>query len=73
MIRVTVYVSSRILVRRTPYDLYCLYFSPEVMVKFTRRVTGHFVTLIKSGIHRITCISGHISWEVQVLPSAIGI
>ena len=23
------------------------YFSPEVMVKFTRKVKGHFVTLIK--------------------------
>ena len=43
-----------ILVRRTLYDFHCLYFSPEVMVKFMRRATGYFVTLI-------TCISGHIS------------
>ena len=54
------YVYSSIIIRRTLYDLYCPYFSPEVMVKFTRRETGHFVTLIENGMHLITCISGHI-------------
>ena len=39
-------------------DFYSLYFSPEVMVKFTRRVTGHFVTLIESGMLLFECISG---------------
>ena len=33
----------------------CLYFSPEVMAKFTRRARRHFVTLIKNGMHQITC------------------
>ena len=41
------------------YDLYTVYLLPEVMVKFTRRATGHFVTLIEISIHLITCISGH--------------
>ena len=36
--------------RRTLNDLYSPYFSPEVMVKFTRRVTGHYVTLIENGM-----------------------
>ena len=54
------YVYSSIIIRRTLYDLYCPYFSPEVMVKFTRRETGHFVTLIENGMHLIACISGHI-------------
>ena len=40
---------------RTLYDLYCPYFLPEVMVKFTRRVTGHFVMLIESGLHLFDC------------------
>ena len=47
------------MVRRTLYDLYCLYSSLEVMVKFTRRAMGHFVTLIEYGMHLISCISGH--------------
>ena len=55
--RVTVYVSSRIIVKRTLYDLNCPYFSPVVMVKFMRRVMGHFVTLIETGMYLIRCIS----------------
>ena len=31
----------------------CPYFSPEVVVKFTRMATRHFVTLIKIGMHLI--------------------
>ena len=62
-IRVRVYVSSRIIVRRTLYNLYCPYFLPEVMVKFTRRATGHFMTLIEVGMHLIMCISGHIEFR----------
>ena len=49
-------VSLRRRVRRTLYDLYnyyCPYFLPEVMVKFTRRVTGHFVMLIEISMHLI--------------------
>ena len=38
----------------------CPYYSPEVMVKFTRRATGHFVTLFQNGMHLIRCIYGHI-------------
>ena len=37
----------------------CPYFLPELMVKFTREVKGHFVTLTEIGIHLIECISGH--------------
>ena len=40
------------------YDLYCPYFLPKVMVKFPRKARGHFVTLIKVGMHLIECISG---------------
>ena len=46
-IRVTVYVPLRGRVGRTLYDLYCPYFSSEVMMKFTRKAMGHFVTLIE--------------------------
>ena len=59
-IKVTAYVSSRIIIRRRPCDLCCLYFSPEVMVKFTRRAMGHFMMLIENDMHLIMCISGHI-------------
>ena len=38
-------------VRRTLYDLYCLHFLSEVMVKFVRKARGHFITLSKSGMH----------------------
>ena len=57
------FVSSRILVRGTLYDFYCLYFSPEVMVKFMRWAMQYFVTLTENGnrMHLIMCISGHIS------------
>ena len=52
MIRVTAYVSSRIIVRRTLDDLYSPYFLPEVIVKFMRRVTEHFVDCLL----KVTCI-----------------
>ena len=55
--------SSTIIVRRTLYDVYCQYFSPGAMVKFTRKATGHFVTLTESGMHLIACISGH-TWKI---------
>ena len=35
-------------------SLTCLYFLPEVMMKFTRRAMGLFVTLNESGMHLIT-------------------
>ena len=60
-ISVTVDVSLRRRVRRTLYDLYCLYFLPEVMVKFRKKARGHFVTLIQIGMHLIECTSGHNS------------
>ena len=49
------------MLRRTLYDLYGQYFFPEVMVKFMRWATGHFVMLIETGMHliMITCTSGH--------------
>ena len=37
---------------------YCPYFLPEVMVKFTRKARGHFVTLIEVGLHLIKCNPG---------------
>lgn len=52
--RVTVSVSSRIIGKRTLYDLYCPHCSLEMMVTFTRGA-GHF----ENGMHVITCISGH--------------
>ena len=49
------------MLRRTLYDPYGQYFFPEVMVKFMRWATGHFVMLIETGMHliMITCTSGH--------------
>ena len=41
-------------VRRTFYDLYILYFSPEIVVKFTRKAKGLSVTLILGGMPLIT-------------------
>ena len=64
----TAYVSLRRRVRRTLYDLYILYFSPEVMVKFMRKTKGHSVTLTQGEMHLITCISGQNwfkGWIVQ--------
>ena len=68
-IRVTVSVSSRIIIRRTLHDLYSPYFSPGVVAKFTTRETGHFVMLIETRMHIITWISGHIdSIHISVVP-----
>ena len=45
--RIVVYVSWRKRVKRTQfYELYCLYFLPEVMVKSLRKARGHLVMLI---------------------------
>ena len=41
------------------FDLYCPYFLPEVMMKFTRNARGHFVALIQIPTPLITGISGH--------------
>ena len=60
------YVSSRRKARRTLYDLDCPYFSPEVMVKFTRKARGYFVTLTESSMHLMECISGH-KWAFRAL------
>ena len=44
----------------SPFTItYCPHFMPEEMVKFQRKATGHFVTLIEIGMHLIMCISGH--------------
>ena len=43
------------------------------MVKFTRRLTGHFVTLIKNGMHIIRCISRHFQLELLAIVSSIAI
>ena len=59
------YVSSR---RKatTLYDVYRPHFSPEVMVKFTRKARGHFVTLTESSMPLVECISGH-NWAFRAL------
>ena len=36
----------------------CLCFSPEVMVKFTRKAKENCATLIKISMHPVECISG---------------
>ena len=41
--------------------LYRPSFSLEVMVKLTKRVEGHLVTLTEVSMHPITCISRHKS------------
>lgn len=56
---VTVHVSLRKGVRKSLHDLYCQYFLPEAMVKFTRKVMGHSVMFIESGILLIMSISRH--------------
>ena len=43
----------------------CLYFSPEVKVRFTRRAMGHFVTLTEVGMHMIECNPGHICQDAN--------
>ena len=55
--RVTVYFSSRVVVGRTLYDIYCLYFSPEVMVKFMTRAKKHLEMLIENCNSRHICNS----------------
>ena len=40
---------------------YIPYFQPQVMVKFTRRVRGHFVTLTEICMHLIEHSPGVIS------------
>jgi len=54
-------IRIRVTVRRTLHDLYCQYFLPEETLKFTRKVMGHSVMLIESGILLIMSISGHNS------------
>ena len=56
---VTVHVSSRKGVKKSLHDLYCQYFLPEAMVKFTRKVMGHSVMFIESDILLIMSISRH--------------
>ena len=58
LIRLTVYVSLRIRFWRALYDLYCCYFSTEVMMKVKGRARGLSVTLIKAGGHLIDCNPG---------------
>ena len=55
----SVFLRSRVC--RTLYDLYIPYLQPQVMVKFTRRVSGHFVTITESRMHLIECSPGVIS------------
>ena len=64
--KITVYVSLKRRVRSTLYDLYCPYFLPEVIVKFTRKAKGQLVVLIWSSIHLITWISGR-NWKSNVV------
>ena len=63
-IRVTVYVSSRCIVRGTLNDLSCPYFLTEVMVR------AHFVTLIEVGMHVSAAIPG-LTLHVDVVGQLI--
>ena len=47
------------------YDLYMLYFSPE-MLKLTTRVKGHFVTLVTIDMPLTKCTSDHSGDERYV-------
>ena len=58
LIRVTVSVFLTNTGSGKIYDLPWPYFSPEVMVKFTKWARGHFVTLIGFGVHLIRCNPG---------------
>ena len=51
----------------TLYDLSLLYFSPKVMVRLTRTVSGHSVTLIKHGVHPVECNPGACFSKVSKL------
>ena len=47
--------------RRTLYDPYFPYFSPEVMVKLWGRVRGHFMMFIEVSMDLFECNPGHTS------------
>lgn len=49
-------------VRGTLYDLYCLYFSTQAMLKFSN--WGHFVICIEMSLHLIMCINISL-WLLQ--------
>ena len=48
------------IIRRTLHDLPCLYSSSQEILLLSQSAKGHFVTLIKVGLHLITCNPGHI-------------
>ena len=54
-----IYLCLRKRVLGTLHDVNCLYSLTRVMLKLWRRARGHFVTLIKIGVHLITCNPGH--------------
>ena len=53
---VVILASLKNLLRRTLYDPYCPYFLPKEMLKFPRKVKGHFMTLIKVGRTRFKTV-----------------
>jgi len=52
-------VKEYCIVKRTLLELYCAYFSAEVIVKLTRRLRERFVMFIEISICLIECIPGH--------------
>jgi len=47
-------------IRETLHDLYCLFISPEMLVKCSRMQRGYFVMLIAIGMHAVECNPGHM-------------
>ena len=47
------------IIRRKLHDLLCLYSSSQAILKLSQSARGHFMTLIESGVHYITCNPGH--------------
>lgn len=56
---VTDFVFLWSITRRTLDDLPCLYSFSKVILKLSHSARGHFVTLIQSDLHLMTCNLGH--------------
>lgn len=56
---VTDFVFLWSITRRTLDDLPCLYSFSKVILKLSHSARGHFVTLIQSDLHLMTCKLGH--------------
>ena len=66
-VNTAVYLYLRKKVWGTLHDINFLYTLTRVILKLWRRARGHFVTLIKIGVHLITCNPGHISYKWETV------